>query len=84
MNLCRKQQILQRRLSLETLKKVEVGVCERELALFMEMYMRQHGAVGVAFDLIIISGKKTSMPHGVPDDKSLNMATLLRSILVQM
>ena len=31
----------------ETLKKVEVGVCERELALFMEMYMRQHGAADV-------------------------------------
>lgn len=61
----------------ETLKKVEVGVCERELALFMEMYMRQHGAVGVAFDLIIISGKKTSMPHGVPDDKKLEYGDLI-------
>lgn len=61
----------------EILKKVEVGVCERELALFMEMYMRQHGAVGVAFDLIIISGKKTSMPHGVPDDKKLEYGDLI-------
>ena len=38
--------------------------------------MRQHGAVGVAFDLIIISGKKTSMPHGVPDDKKLEYGDL--------
>lgn len=61
----------------ETLKQVKVGACERDLALFMEMYMRKHGAVGVAFDLIIISGKKTSMPHGVPDDKKLEYGDLI-------
>lgn len=61
----------------ETLKRIEVGVCERDLALFMEMYMRKNGAKGVAFDLIIISGKKTSMPHGVPDDKKIERGDLI-------
>ena len=61
----------------ETLKQIKVGACERDLALFMEMYMRKHGAVGVAFDLIIISGKKTSMPHGVPDDKKIEYGDLI-------
>lgn len=61
----------------ETLKRIEVGVSERDLALFMEMYMRKNGAKGVAFDLIIISGKKTSMPHGVPDDKKIERGDLI-------
>ena len=44
------------------------GITEREAALEIEFYMRRNGAEGVAFDLIVITGAKTSMPHGVPGE----------------
>lgn len=53
---------------LETLNLVKPGVTERELALNLEFEMKKRGAQGVAFDLITIAGKKTSLPHGEPDD----------------
>ena len=45
------------------------GVTEREAALEIEFYMRSHGAESAAFDLIVITGAKTSMPHGVPGEE---------------
>ncbi len=45
------------------------GVTERDAALELEMFMRRRGAERVAFDLIVVSGAKSSMPHGVPGDK---------------
>lgn len=51
---------------LELLNIVKPGVTEAELALELEFLMRKKGAEGISFDLITITGKKTSMPHGVP------------------
>ena len=45
------------------------GVTERDAALELEMFMRRRGAERVAFDLIVVSGAKSSMPHGVPGGK---------------
>ncbi|MBQ2604277.1 MAG: aminopeptidase P family protein [Clostridia bacterium] len=53
---------------LELLNIVKPGVSERKLAFELEFLMRRKGADGISFDLITIAGKKTSMPHGVPDD----------------
>ena len=39
---------------------------ERELSARLEFYMKRKGAEAVSFDLITITGKKTSLPHGVP------------------
>ncbi len=50
----------------ELLDSVRVGAKESDLALELEFLMRKKGASGVSFDLITITGKKTSMPHGVP------------------
>ena len=52
----------------ELLNYVKVGARECDLALELEYLMRKKGASGVSFDLITITGKKTSMPHGVPDE----------------
>lgn len=52
---------------METVKLIKEGVTEKELALELEFRMRKAGADGVSFDLIVLAGKKTSMPHGVPD-----------------
>ena len=55
----------------ETLKLIKEGVSERDIALELEFKMRKSGAEGVSFDLIVLSGKKTSMPHGVPDESRI-------------
>lgn len=53
------------------LDRLTPGRTEREVALDMEFYMRKQGADGVAFDFIVVSGKNSSLPHGVPSDKPL-------------
>ncbi len=53
---------------LEVLNYLKVGVREREIALELEYLMKKNGAERVAFDLITITGSKTSLPHGVPSD----------------
>jgi len=50
----------------ETLKLIKEGVTEKDLALELEFRMKRLGAEEVSFDLIVLAGKKTSMPHGVP------------------
>ncbi len=53
----------------ETLPLIRPGVSERELAAELVYRMLRHGAEGNSFDPIVITGKKTSMPHGVPGDE---------------
>ena len=51
------------------LNNIKAGRTEREVMLDMEFYMRKLGCEGVAFDFIVVSGKNSSLPHGVPTDK---------------
>ena len=48
---------------------IKAGKTEREIMLEMEFYMRKLGSEGVSFDFIVVSGKNSSLPHGVPTDK---------------
>ena len=52
-------------------ERIAVGRTEREVMLDMEMFMRKLGSEGVAFDFIVVSGKNSSLPHGVPTDKAI-------------
>ena len=45
---------------------IKEGVTEKEIALELEFFMRRNGAEAAAFDTIAVSGKVSSMPHGVP------------------
>ncbi len=47
---------------------IKPGVTEREIGLELDFYMLSHGAEALSFETIAVTGKKTSMPHGVPDD----------------
>ncbi len=47
---------------------IKPGVTEKEIALELDFYMLSHGAEAVSFETIAVAGKKTSMPHGVPDE----------------
>ena len=50
---------------------IKAGVCENDIALEIEYQMRKMGAEGTSFETIVVSGKKSSMPHGKPDNKKL-------------
>ena len=52
-------------------ERFEAGRTERNIMLDMEFYMRRLGSEGVSFDFIVVSGKNTSLPHGVPSDKKV-------------
>lgn len=49
---------------------------EREVALELEFFMRKQGAEAVAFETIAVSGKASSLPHGVPRDVKLEKGFL--------
>ena len=54
---------------LHILDFIKAGKTENEIALELEFFMRKQGSEGVAFDTIAVSGKNSSLPHGVPTDK---------------
>ncbi len=53
------------------LNRIQSGKTEKEIALEIEFFMRSLGADGVSFDFIVVSGKNSSLPHGVPTDKKI-------------
>lgn len=53
------------------LDRIKIGRTEREIMLDMEFYMRKLGSEGVSFDFIVVSGKNSALPHGVPTDKPI-------------
>ncbi len=50
---------------------IKPGVTERQIALELDFYMLSHGAEALSFETIAVTGAKTSMPHGVPDDTAV-------------
>ena len=52
----------------EILNYIKPGVSERTISVELEYLMKKYGASHVSFDLITITGKNTSLPHGVPGD----------------
>ena len=53
----------------EVLYIIKPGMTEREVAAELVYRMLRHGSEGNSFDPIVVTGKKTSMPHGVPGDE---------------
>lgn len=51
---------------------IMVGRTEREIALFLDYEMQKRGSEGVSFETIALSGENTSMPHGVPGDRTVH------------
>lgn len=50
---------------------IKEGVTEREIALTLDFFMLKNGAEAISFETIAVSGKNSSMPHGVPSDKKI-------------
>lgn len=55
----------------DVLDFIKTGKTEREIAAFLEYRMKLYGAEKIAFETIAVSGKNSSMPHGVPTDKKI-------------
>ncbi len=50
---------------------ITVGKTEKEIALELEYFMLRNGADSLSFETIAVSGKNSSLPHGVPSDKKV-------------
>ena len=53
----------------EVLTRIKVGMTEKQLQAELIYCMLKNGADGPAFSPIVVSGPKTSLPHGVPGDR---------------
>ncbi len=56
---------------IELLNHVRVGKSEKELAAYFDYLMAKNGSHGLSFDTILLTGKNTSMPHGVPSEDKI-------------
>lgn len=54
------------------LSLVKPGVRELDLAVELEYLMRREGAAGMAFETIVASGPRSSLPHGTATNRQLN------------
>ena len=55
----------------EILPMIRPGAVEQELAAELDYRMARLGSTGVSFETILVSGAKSSMPHGHPGDKKI-------------
>ena len=52
----------------EVLPLIRPGMTEKEVMAELVYHMLKNGSEGNSFDPIVVTGTKTSMPHGVPGD----------------
>ncbi len=50
---------------------IKPGITEKDIALELDFFMLKNGADGLSFETIAVSGKNSSMPHGVPSEKKI-------------
>ena len=55
---------------MEAIATIKVGMKEQELSALLQYLAIKNGASGMAFDTIVASGTRGSMPHGRPTDKA--------------
>ncbi|MBR5381939.1 MAG: aminopeptidase P family protein [Oscillospiraceae bacterium] len=67
----KKAQAISEKSFLETLSVIRRGMTEKELAAELTCRMLKNGADDKSFDPIVVSGRHTSVPHGVPEDRAL-------------
>lgn len=64
----------------ETIKKSRKEnrpMTEKQVAAYLEFYMKEQGAEGTSFDTIAASGLHSAMPHAIPTDKVLEEGDFL-------
>lgn len=71
LELMRKAQAIADTAFTEVLTKIKEGMTENELCAELIYCLLKNGGEGLSFDPIVVSGPKTSLPHGVPGDRKL-------------
>ncbi|MGL5507073.1 MAG: M24 family metallopeptidase [Paraclostridium sp.] len=56
---------------------IKIGAKESDLAAKLEYYLKLHGAQQIGFETILVSGAKSSLLHGKPNDKVLENGDFL-------
>src|SRR5699024_5302196 len=56
---------------------IKPGVREIEIANELEFFMRQQGATSSIFDIIVASGSRSALPHGVASEKEIQNGELV-------
>lgn len=51
--------------------RIRPGVREKELAWWMERFMREAGADSLSFPVIVASGPNAALPHAIPGDRQI-------------
>ncbi|MTI94903.1 MAG: aminopeptidase P family protein [Firmicutes bacterium] len=54
------------------------GLTERAVALELEHYMQAQGAAGASFEIIVASGPRSALPHGVASEKVLRAGEFVK------
>ncbi len=65
---------------IETIKKSRAEgrpMTEKQVAAYLEFYMKEQGAEGTSFETIAASGLHSAMPHAIPTDKVLEEGDFL-------
>jgi Xaa-Pro aminopeptidase len=55
----------------ECLKQVRTGMTEKDIAWRMERIMRESGADGLSFPVIVASGPNAALPHAIPGERKI-------------
>src|SRR5690606_3799692 len=61
----------------ELLPEMRVGVQERVLAGKLSAGLLTNGGEGISFGPIVLSGPKSALPHGIPDERAIQPGELL-------
>lgn len=59
------------------LKTVVPGMTEIDISNELEFEMRKHGATSSSFDIIVASGHRSALPHGVATEKKIQAGELV-------
>jgi Xaa-Pro aminopeptidase len=63
--------------ALESLLPLKAGVREIDVALELEIAMRRMGAQAAGFEIIVASGERSAMPHGLASPRELQEGDLV-------
>lgn len=61
----------------QTIPFIKVGITELELAARLEFNLKTNGAENLSFDTLLLSGPRTSLLHGKPGEKKLELGDLV-------
>ncbi len=56
---------------------IRVGMSERSIAERLTVELKRRGAEALAFDLAVVSGPNSALPHGQPSDRKVRAGDLL-------